>query len=663
MNVRCYFGGGFDTQNAPDRPELLYETTAKMHLIPNVDLYSTIGLNYIDLPLADELGNSYFGGGDDLFKLCYIEIEIDSGDNTDAFYQYGPTKVFYVVTGIPQILNTNCARVPIQEDVLLTHGIKYSDLKSGRVGICHLTQSEDAKLTLSSMNDDRFRPAGILTSSVEEITSDKIKGDTTDSDKFNFINCTIDPLGTVLTDLADYKYYVNPLKQVDAGVTIPMVKPRAFTTDYKLNRITDNNGSASSIQVTYTPKWYSTYQLGYNEGDTSDEHTLDIIRAYGLQDTIVDSWEVPACYVGNRSFVLGVGSKDFRNDGSDSGKVKLSEVKILSLTPKSTLLVRGLWNFGTTRNMRCHLDENSALIIVNKASGNYRQYQPQDLTAPDASIQPQFYITADLRSNGCPTLYPMYLSGKVNVSMNGVNGMTWGKSTLVSFVQYGAQSQMNQLNLAKREMQLQQSKWVVKQTVEGAFVAGDLVGSYVGGVANTAMGLVAGGPAGAAVGFASSVDDILGSAKNAINYGIDTAYGAREMSNQRMLNDYAKAQLQPNTKAPNIEFTYNEGMREVFGNYFTFIKLSYTQDQLQQLDRFYDRWGYRMGGMDISQLPHIFDSRQNFNYVSLTNVQLDKNISLYERQILANQLASITLWHVNPSSWKPTDGNPFNTNV
>lgn len=289
VNVRLYRNTGF---NAVDRPDssLMVETYALNYTdLSNIFVVQNKGLSEIVVPLA--------------YSLCsdidYIRLESILPNNTTE-------KVYYFVSGQPEMINEQDTRIPIYLDKIPTYGLTKNDFMSGIINVATVPVDD---WRWASIPEDRITPPGILKVKVEEITPQKINPDLEHKafsrSNLTLANLTISPAETANTQTVDIKYGIVPDTTDTATLTVPIVKPPVAPTSFFMPVPAGENGFKF---VEYTTQGYTTYVIEDTDNIlfTGDEQTLqqkdlkatiNKLRALNLQDTLLSQYNVDYAYI------------------------------------------------------------------------------------------------------------------------------------------------------------------------------------------------------------------------------------------------------------------------------------------------------------------------------------------------------------------------------
>lgn len=735
VDVRLYLETGYDFINRPDSSATIEHLAHHFYDLPDVYVTQNKGLTEIVVPLR------YYT----IKGVDYLRLTSKSPCNTDSFVSdarrffpdyEGPDTdhafetVYYIVTAQPEMINENCARIPIQMDYITTFGISQNDFITGQINAAHVPVNDWKYVRIP---ETRFQPTGVLESMIYDIKNTDIKPNYNEG-VLSILNTTADivetacckqaniSVGTGVIQIPDPSGGQPEIEKSNVSVAVPVVRGNEHSTIFQLTKITGGNDDDTITYDTidYKPVAYASYIfMNYEksieiDGITSTGETqrngISLLRALGLDDVIQASYDVDACYTVTPQPVTDMVNRVKINQIDTLTGLEASETKLLKIKPTITRLnnaIPSTFSFEyvvadyTVRNKKVYCGENNKYIIVSKCTGNKMEINPEDIihfgNNQPLMDKPTFIITADLRANGSPKIFPLWYHNKANLLMIGINGMTWANHQIIYDRQSGYELVNNQykLNSAQnwRDMNISGINNIFSlgsQAAQlGAFsnlgsnkmstadlVAGGYLNKYgqdipvanmvTGQFTNVKNATYAPTAAGAArhlgtAGIAAGIVSSIGS----------TFYNAWENPQQYQYTqkqmDLANFLATGNTIVPEIAFPFAESNRELYGNFFTVIKLKYSDSMIKQMDAFYDLWGYLVGGIEITgETDNWLNNREYFNYVSMTNVTLNrKDMNVWERQGLATELANVRLWHDNvlPADWRPNMYNNIRGNT
>ena len=733
VDVRLYLETGYDFINRPDSSATIEHLANHYYDLPDIYVTQNKGLTEIVVPLR------YYT----IKGVDYLRLTSKSPCDTDSFVSddrrffpdyEGPDTdhafetVYYIVTAQPEMINENCARIPIQMDYITTFGISQSDFITGQINAAHVPVNDWKYVRIP---ETRFQPTGVLESMMYDVKNTDIKPDD-NTGVLTILNTTADIVSTACCKQANISvgtgdifdgvgpYAPGTLSKI--GVAVPLVIGNQHKTTFEFVKITGANDDDTITYdvVKYIPASYASYAFKkYDEsitiaGVTSTGETqrngISLLRSLGLDDVIQASYDVDACYTVTPVAVDDVINLVRNNQIDSSTTLEVSETKLYNVKPMITRLnnaIPSTFSFEyvvadyTVRNKKVYCGENNKYIIVSKCTGNKMEINPEDIihfgNNQPLMDKPTFIITSDLRANGCPKIFPLWYHNKANLLMVGINGMTWANHQII----YDRQSGYELVNNQFKFESAQRMRTMNTSGIGNVFSLGSQ-SAQLGAFANlgsnkmSTADLVAGGylnKYGQDIPVANMVTGQFTNVKNAtyaptgagvarhlgtagIAAGIlssigSTFYNAWEgpiqsyfEQNQAAIANYLAT---GNTIAPEIDFPFAESNREMYGNYFTILKLKYSDSMIKQMDAFYDLWGYMVGGIEITgETDNWLNNREYFNYISMTNVTLNrKDMNVWERQGLATELANVRLWHDNvlPADWRPNMYNNIRGNT
>lgn len=705
VDVRLYLETGYDFINRPDSSATIEHLAHHFYDLPDIYVTQNKGLTEIVVPLR------YYT----IKGVDYLRLTSKSPCNTDSYVSdarrffpdyEGPDTdhafetVYYIVTAQPEMINEHCARIPVQMDYITTFGISQSDFITGQINAAHVPVNDWKYVRIP---ETRFQPTGVLESMIYDVKNTDIKPDD-NTGVLTILNTTADIVSTACCKQANISTGTGTGGRQDIEVAVPLVIGNQHKTTFQLAKIKGANDDDTITYdiVNYIPASYASYAFKkYDEsitiaGVTSTGETqrngISLLRSLGLDDVIQASYDVDACYTMTPVAVDDVINLVRNNQIDSNTNLEVSETKLYNVKPQITRLnnaIPSTFSFEyvvadyTVRNKKVYCGENNKYILVSKCTGNKMEINPEDIihfgNNQPLMGKPTFIITSDLRANGSPKIFPLWYHNKANLLMVGINGMTWANHQII----YDRQSGYELVNNQFKFESAQRTRTMNNSGMNTIFS----LGSQAPGMAYAAQGIrgdnnrtiipyskpgsneldYASVPMPSAAGtlsalpLASMIVSSVGSTLYNSWQGPKQSYFEQ---NQAQIANYLAT---GNTIAPEIEFPFSESNRELYGNFFTVIKLKYSDSMIKQMDAFYDLWGYMVGGIEITgETDNWLNNREYFNYVSMTNVTLNrKDMNVWERQGLATELANVRLWHDNvlPADWRPSMYNNIRGNT
>ena len=235
---------------------------------------------------------------------------------------------------------------------------------------------------------------------------------------------------------------------VDAAhPTLPIFKPLITTNVPSGGVVTDIEMSAGDysnmpdLQVLEIAG--KSYYIGY-EVNTA----IDLLRSYGMEDAITDSYQVPADYIGivqgsnygdhieklsGAADSLNVADAiEYRIDYTGSLGYQEASPVTLSNPPKYIKTLLGKYN---------------KYVLISPATGNSREVNPEDLAGSDfegdyyLQKAPVIYYACDPRPEGCP-YFNIKTHAETNMYVNAVQGEKWRQNPIVYRGESGAYVKM-----------------------------------------------------------------------------------------------------------------------------------------------------------------------------------------------------------------------------
>lgn len=348
------------------------------------------------------------------------------------------------------------------------------------------------------------------------------------------------------------------------------------------------------------------------------------MRSLGVDNAITNQVSIPDDYHG--SVTEHITQADAKTDYG------FSYVRELSGTAKS-VDTQIAYKIADVKNNRINYSGFAKFGLIS-CSGESCEFDPADIY-DSASETAKVSILTDPRLTGKPYFrYTKYLSDESTIGFfkNCISGMQWKQVPLVFTGASG-----NALNTmryeANKEISTQNYRYdALDRGVELGKGVGSLIGAGLTGNVSAAV---------------SASMDVAQSGLGIVNKAITTDLQRKsELLNLQIANTVV---------APQINFPFNtEMMRDFFGNGVLAYRYTYSQNDLNRIDKLLTMYGYKYAKpLEKSD----FNNRKYFNFVSCQNATFGGNAK-WINDGLAEQLRSgVRVWHVLPDISKYTD-NP-----
>ena len=593
--------------------------------------------------------------------------------------------VYYIVTGIPEMVATDVAKLPVVCDYYNTAGgINYIDILDGITS--RVTVSKDIPKTgwnpTSSEDylygeDPLLAPSGPLNlvTSWERVYS---------TDYHSYIETTLDLVQTDLTSIGKV-YYESEAEGETLGQT---VTPRVNVSDLTTTLIDAQLGKTTGTYINPETRIYrldDEYNGWVGDPDATARASIGegiaTARSLGVEDAIlnkviipVDAVEITKTYQ-NWSRTYKDGTTKRRTDQQITYMKGVA--KKVALTPNYNF---DYSDYGLTIHNNRLLYGSYTPIGMMTTAGNKVELNMEQVSVGDGTVNIRSYTDPSL--GGCPyymfertDISPRTTIGDDEVGMfsQAVAGLTWKQAPLKF-----TETKGNLLNA----IELRNSR-MIADTSAANFVRENDYAQSVNAL-NTLMGSV------------SSVTSMNSGAMNAINdrslsvlgmnRGVAGAIGGNAQGlvgsmTQGFVNDIGLDVQRQNAEAsylaakgaeltqyavtqnvfvPEIKFPYNSTFfRDLFGEGILLYRYKYSKADVKRIDKLLTMYGYKV----TKQLEKKdFTSRQYFNYIecSSLSVQAKGNYStIAVSDGISKQLQVGTrLWHVKPDSSHYTN-NPI----
>ena len=668
-NVRCYYNTGFNAVNIPSSPDVLKQFTP--HTFPALEVLQDLGLSEIKI-------KAKWGQAQEIDYICLYTPTTVEGQVEKA--------VYYIVTGIPEMVATDVAKLPVVCDYYNTAGgINHIDILDGITS--RVTVSKDIPKTgwnpTSSEDylygeDPLLAPSGPLNlvTSWERVYS---------TDYHSYIETTLDLVQTDLTSIGKV-YYESEAEGETSGQTItPRVNVSDLTTTLVDNKLSSTTG-------TYINPETRIYQVDDEytgwQGDPDATARASIgagiatARSLGIEDTVlnkviipVDAVETTKTYQ-NWSRTYKDGTTKRRTDQQITYMKGVA--KKVSLTPNSNLADYS--DYGITIHNNRLLYGSYTPIGMMTTAGNKVELNMEQVSVGNGTINIRSYTDPSL--GGCPyymferaDMTPRTTTGDDEVGMfsQAVSGLTWKQAPLKFSEAKGSLLNAIELRNSRMMADTAAANFVRNNDYSKSVNALNTLFSSVNSVTSMNSGAmnaindrslsVLGMNRGVAGAIGGNAQGLVGSMTQGFvnSTGLDVQRQNAEESylsaKGAELTRYAVTQ---NVFVPEIKFPYNSTFfRDLFGEGILLYRYKYSKSDVKRIDKLLTMYGYKV----TKQLEKKdFTSRKYFNYIecSSLSVQAKGNYNtLAVSDGISKQLQVGTrLWHVKPDSSHYTN-NPI----
>ena len=641
-NVRCYYNTGFNAVNIPSSPDVLKEFTP--HTFPALEVLQDLGLSEIRIKAT-------WAQAQQIDYVClYTPTEIE-GQVEKA--------VYYIVTGIPEMVATDVAKLPVVCDYYNTAGgINYIDILDGITS--RVTVSKDIPKTgwnqTSSEDylygeDPLLSPSGPLNlvTKWERVYS---------TDYHSYIETTLDLVQTDLTNIGKV-YYESEAEGETLGQT---VTPRVTVSDLTTTLIDAKLGNGTGTYINPETRIYrvdDAYNGWVGDPDATARESIGAgiatARSLRVEDAILNKVIIPVDAVEV--------TKEYQNwsrtykDATTKRRTDQKITYMKGVAKKAAVEFNSDYSeYGLTIHNNRLLYGSYTPIGMMTTAGNKVELNMEQVSVGNGTVNIRSYTDPSL--GGCPyymfertDISPRTTIGDDEVGMfsQAVAGLTWKQAPLKFSETKG--SLLNAIELRNSRM--------MADTAANNFVRSNDYSQTV----NAFNTLTSSVNSVIAMNQGGGLQGVVGSLTQGMinDVGLDVQRQNAEDSylaaKEAELSKYAVTQ---NVFVPEIKFPYNSTFfRDLFGEGILLYRYKYSKADVKRIDKLLTMYGYKV----TKQLEKKdFSSRQYFNYIecSSLSVQAKGNYNtIAVSDGISKQLQVGTrLWHVKPDSSHYTN-NPI----
>lgn len=348
-------------------------------------------------------------------------------------------------------------------------------------------------------------------------------------------------------------------------------------------------------------------------------------------------WEVPSSFISSASYIE---YKPYNDKDEDVGYGGILGVVVNTKNINIPIKTFGYKPY----NNKCYYGQSNIIKIFNPVSGASIEREIQDIISPTATPKDlgtiSGYIGADVRPTGQPFFGFSYLFGADNKStpMEVVNGGNWRQLNLTS-TGISSGSNIANISAAIAAENIQQKN----SYLEREFVINTL-GNGLSTVAST-YGQVKGGNGNTLKAASEGFSYVTNFARD-INI---TDYQIWE-NNKSVKDQNTILQAQAATASVTLKATNLNYFCDINKNTFYSISSHFDDVDMEQLDTFYERFGYNVGSIRASNF--CFWTRPKFNFVQSDDIQFfapNANINVIN-DVKERLKSGLRVWHVKPNT-------------
>lgn len=664
-NVRCYYNTGFNAVNIPSSPDVLKQFTP--HTFPALEVLQDLGLSEIKI-------KANWGQAQEIDYICLYTPTTVEGQVEKA--------VYYIVTGIPEMVATDVAVLPVVCDYYNTAGgINHIDILDGITS--RVTVSKDIPKTGWNPTDSENYLYGedpLLAPSAPlnlETKWDNIYS----TDYHSYIETTLDLVKTDLTSLGKV-YYESEAEGVTSGQT---VVPRANVSDLTTTLVDAKLGNISGTYINPETRIYQVddnYTGWLGDPDATARASIGAgiatARSLGIEDAILNKVIIPEDAV-ETTKIYQNWSRTYK-DGTSKRRTD-QQITYMKGVAKKVALESSLTDYHydlTIHNNRLLYGSYTPIGMMTTA-GNKVELNLEQVSVEDGKINIRSYTDPSL--GGCP--YYMFERADVSATTIGsdepgmfsqaVAGLTWKQAPLKFSETKGSLLNAIELRNSRMMADTEASNFVRSNDYSKSVNALNTLMSSVNSVASMNSGSmnairdrslsVLGMNRGVAGAIGGNAQGLVGSMTQGFvnSTGLDVQRQNAEESylaaKGAELTRYAVTQ---SVFVPEIKFPYNSTFfRDLFGEGILLYRYKYSKSDVKRIDKLLTMYGYKVT-KELEKKD--FNSRKYFNYIecSTLSVQAKGNYNtIAVNDGISKQLQVGTrLWHVKPDSSYYTD-NPI----
>ena len=665
-NVRCYYNTGFNAVNIPSSPDVLKQFTP--HTFPALEVLQDLGLSEIRIKAS-------WKQAQEIDYICLYTPTTVEGQVEKA--------VYYIVTGIPEMVATDVAVLPVVCDYYNTAGgINYIDILDGITS--RVTVSKDIPKTgwnPTSSEDYLYGEDPLLAPSgpLNLVTSWKRVYST---DYHSYIETTLDLVQTDLTSIGKV-YYESEAEGETSGQTIT---PRVNVSDLTTTLIDAKLGSTTGTYINPETRIYQVDDeyTGW-QGDPEATARASIgagiatARSLGIEDAVLNKVIIPVDAVET--------TKTYQNwsrtykDGTSKRRTDQQITYMKGVAKKAALTFSTDYSdYGITIHNNRLLYGSYTPIGMMTTAGNKVELNLEQVSVGEGTVNIRSYTDPSL--GGCPyymferaDMTPRTTTGDDEVGMfsQAVSGLTWKQAPLKFSETKGSLLNAIELRNSRMMADTDAANFVRSNDYSKSVNALNTLMSSMNSVTSMNSGAmnaindrslsVLGMNRGVAGAIGGNAQGLVGSLTQGFvnSTGLDVQRQNAEESylaaKGAELTRYAVTQ---NVFVPEIKFPYNSTFfRDLFGEGILLYRYKYSKADVKRIDKLLTMYGYKV----TKQLEKKdFSSRKYFNYIecSSLSVQAKGNYNtIAVSDGISKQLQVGTrLWHVKPDSSHYTN-NPI----
>ena len=666
-NVRCYYNTGFNAVNIPSSPDVLKQFTP--HTFPALEVLQDLGLSEIKIKAT-------WGQAREIDYICLYQPTTVEGQLEEA--------VYYIVTGIPEMVATDVAKLPVVCDYYNTAGgINYIDILDGISSRVTVSKDVPESGWNPTDTDDCIYGEDPLLAPNDQLNLVTKWANIYSTDYHSYIETTLDLIQTDLTSIGKV-YYETEAEGENTGQTItPKVNVSELTTTLVDKKLSQSVGGTYINPETRIYQVDDEYTGWTGDPDATARNSIGAgiatARSLRVEDAVLNKVIIPVDAVET--------TKTYQNwsrtykDGTTKRRTDQKITYMKGVAKKAALSFTSDYSeYGLTIHNNRLLYGSYTPIGMMTTAGNKVELNLEQVSVGDDTVNIRSYTDPSL--GGCPyymfertDISPRTTVGDDEVGMfsQAVAGLTWKQSPLKFSETKGNLLNAIELRNSRMIADTDAANFVRSNDYSKSVNALNTLMSSVNSVTSMNSGAmnaindrslsVLGMNRGVASSIGGNAQGLVGSLTQGFvnSTGLDVQRQNAEESylaaKGAELTRYAVTQ---NVFVPEIKFPYNSTFfRDLFGEGILLYRYKYSKSDVKRIDKLLTMYGYKVT-KELEKKD--FTSRKYFNYIecSTLSVQAKGNYNtIAVADGISKQLQVGTrLWHVKPDSSHYTN-NPI----
>lgn len=586
-SCRVYLNTGFNQNNIPDDPTLL-DT-----------------LSYIDVPALDILQSRF---------LPYIRVKATWEQIKNADYirlSEGFENWFYTIDAIT-MQAVDVAEFSVTIDFISSvGGVNGFTILDGITDRVHVSDDNFGEY---DDNDPLLTPAEPL-----QIKTVFLDFDTLDDESI-YVESTVNPKVTAEAQVGNKFSYTDPVSGDTTSVDVPILVYNENITKYKISSLGNTEKQNGTCLYMYSPQ----------AGGDAMTRAFAVLRSLGVEQCILNQVVIPDSMVTANNQPA---TSSYRTPSGGSiayTYIKDIDGNVITESPNNNDFD---YEWGTgIKNKLVEYSKYCRYGIITTA-GNSLEAEAKDLYV-SGDVKPSYKCIADPHPDGKPYFRFEKMNGDGSDTgfwRNCVAGMSWKQVPLVFTRNSGSLLEAMHVRNSIADV----SRDVMIQQLQGGK-------GFLNSLINGTAGALGGKDASLTMAGVQGMSGAL-SGDGLYNAVIAKSFGNIEKA--RLLEDY---KYSAEIATPTVNFPYNsEVMRDYMGNGILAYRYTYSQNDIQRIDKLLTMYGYKhTKPLETSD----FNNRQYFNYVSCSDVTVGGHAKWINDGIGAMLRSGVRIWHTSPNT-------------